>query len=49
LDQVVIGTDCTGSCKSKYNTITTTTELYLRIVTKYNIKKYVSTPKILKK
>jgi hypothetical protein len=36
---VVIDTDCTGSCKSNYHTITTTTELYLRRVKKYNIKK----------
>jgi len=29
---MVIGTDCTGSCKSNYHTITTTTTLYGRAV-----------------
>jgi hypothetical protein len=27
---VVIGNDCTGSCKSNYHTITTTTALYFK-------------------
>ena len=30
---VVIGTDCTGSCKSNYHTITTTTAPYYTLVT----------------
>jgi len=31
---VVIGTDCTGSCKSNYHTITTTTTLFNAVMNK---------------
>jgi hypothetical protein len=36
---VVIGTDCTGSCKSNYHTITTTTASL--IISKSAIKSFV--------
>jgi hypothetical protein len=39
---VVIGTDCIGSCKSNYHTITTTTAPYKFMFVKYSRNNYTS-------
>ena len=43
---VVIGTDWTGSCKTNYHTITTTTTMALRNKMKQNIPQWLNSSKI---